>query len=124
MNGQIAGFLVIYGIALCIARKLCDKFFNRMPKGRITMTLKDTAKLMVSDDYKDRFKAEYFQLKIRHDKLCAMLNKWDARTLEFAPTCPRNLYDGQMRAMRWYLCVLENRARLEGVNLEGEGDNG
>lgn len=69
MNGQIAGFLVIYGIALCIARKLCDKFFNRMPKGRITMTLKDTAKLMVSDDYKDRFRAEYFQLKIRYDSL-------------------------------------------------------
>ena len=88
------------------------------------MSLKDTAKLMVNDDYKDRFSAEYFQLKIRYDKLCAMLNKWDAGTLEFAPTCPRNLYDGQMRAMRWYLCVLENRARLEGVNLEGEGDNG
>ena len=51
------------------------------------MTLKDTAKLMVSDDYKDRFRAEYFQLKIRYDKLCAMLNKWDAGTLEFAPTC-------------------------------------
>lgn len=124
MNGQIAGFLVIYGIALCIARKLCDKFFDRMPKERIAMTLKDTAKLMVSDDYKDRFRAEYFQLKIRYDKLCAMLNKWDAGTLEFAPTCPRNLYDGQMRAMRWYLCVLENRARLEGVDLKGGEDDG
>ena len=88
------------------------------------MTLKDTAKLMVSDDYKDRFRAEYFQLKIRYDKLCAMLNKWDAETLEFAPTCSHNLYDGQMRAMRWYLCVLENRARLEGVDLKGGEDDG
>ena len=88
------------------------------------MTLKDTAKLMVSDDYKDRFKAEYFQLKIRHDKLCAMLNNWDTRNLEFAPTCCRNLYDGQMLAMRWYLCVLVNRARLEGVDLNGGEDDG
>lgn len=37
------------------------------------MELKDTAALMCSDDYKDRFKAEYLQLKIRRDKLAAML---------------------------------------------------
>ena len=33
------------------------------------MELKDTIDLMTSEDYKDRFKAEYYQTKIRYDKL-------------------------------------------------------
>ena len=32
------------------------------------MELKDTIKLMESDDYKDRLKAEYYQVKIRREK--------------------------------------------------------
>lgn len=31
--------------------------------------LKDTINLMTSDDYKDQLLAEYWQLKIRHQKL-------------------------------------------------------
>ena len=31
--------------------------------------LKDTIELMTSENYKDRFKAEYWQTKIRYDKL-------------------------------------------------------
>ena len=41
------------------------------------MELKDTATLMVSSEYKERFKAEYYQLKIRLEKLKCMLQKWD-----------------------------------------------
>ena len=41
------------------------------------MELKDTATLMVNSDYKERFKAEYYQLKIRLKKLKCMLQKWD-----------------------------------------------
>lgn len=41
------------------------------------MELKDTATLMVSSNYKERFKAEYYQLKIRLEKLKYMLQKWD-----------------------------------------------
>lgn len=33
------------------------------------MELKDTIKLMESKDYKERFKAEYYQTKIRWEKL-------------------------------------------------------
>ena len=32
------------------------------------MELLDTVELMVSDDYKNRMKAEYLQTKIRYDK--------------------------------------------------------
>ena len=33
------------------------------------MKLQDTIELMNSSDFKDRFKAEYYQLKIRRDGL-------------------------------------------------------
>lgn len=36
------------------------------------MELKDTIELMNSSDYKERFKAEYLQVKIRYDKLHKM----------------------------------------------------
>lgn len=39
------------------------------------MNLSDTVELMNSADYKDRFKAEYYQVVIRYQKLKAMLEK-------------------------------------------------
>lgn len=38
-----------------------------MPNMR-AMELRDTAEMMNSADYKERFKAEYYQLKIRYGK--------------------------------------------------------
>lgn len=46
-----------------------------------------------------------------------MLEDWDAGTLKFRPTCPRSLYEMQIRAMKDYATVLETRAVLEGVIL-------
>ena len=79
--------------------------------------LNDTIELMRSDDYKDRFKAEYYQLKIRHEKLLAMRVKMDEGTLEFTPICPPSTYDLQLEYMEKYLAVLEARAAMEGVDL-------
>ena len=45
----------------------------------------DTAKLMVSKDYQDRFKAEYYQTKIRRDKLLKMIINYESGKLEFEP---------------------------------------
>ena len=83
----------------------------------MTMKLKDTIKSMESDSYKDRFVAEYCQLVIRYKKLTAMLDKWDAGTLNFTPTCPRSTYNMQIRAMSDYLAALEARAVMENVSL-------
>lgn len=47
------------------------------------MELKDTIEMMTSSDYKERFKAEYYQLKLRYDKLALMITKRDEGTLEF-----------------------------------------
>lgn len=82
------------------------------------MILADTIEKMVSDDYKERFKAEYEQLVIRYYGLCNMLEKWDNDTLNFNPTCPRSTYDLQIKAMEDYIAVLEARAVMEGVDLE------
>lgn len=81
------------------------------------MELKDTVELMESADYKDRFKAEYYQVKIRYEKLKKMLEKWDKDDLNFTPTCPRSTYDMQIRAMADYIAVLEARAVMENVDL-------
>lgn len=80
------------------------------------MELKETTALMNSADYKERFLAEYYQLSIRLDKLSSMLAKWDAGELNFTPSCPRALYDLQIRAMKDYLAVLEARAAIEQIN--------
>lgn len=81
------------------------------------MELKDTVKLMESTDYKDRFKAEYYQLVIRFKKLQAMLEKWDKGELNFTPTCPKAAYNFQIKAMGEYIASLEVRAAIEGVEL-------
>lgn len=81
------------------------------------MELKNTIEMMESADYKERFRAEYYQLAIRFEKLNAMLEKWDAGTLPFTPTCPRSTYNIQIRAMAEYLAALEARAVMEGVSL-------
>jgi hypothetical protein len=79
--------------------------------------LKDTVEMMNSDDYKERFKAEYLQTKIRYDKLHKMLVKYEAGTLDFEPTCPLNILIEQASHMGWYLKSLEVRAELEGIDL-------
>ena len=81
------------------------------------MELKDTIEMMTSEDYKERFKAEYYQNVIRFTKLKAMLDKWDKGELRFTPTCPRGVYDLQIRAMADYIVVLEARAAIENIEL-------
>lgn len=84
------------------------------------MELSDTVALMGSADYKERFKAEYCQTLIRYGKLKTMVENWDNGTLNFKPTCPRSLYDLQLKAMKEYIAVLEARAAIEGVDLTEE----
>lgn len=81
------------------------------------MELKDTRNMMESEDYKERFKAEYYQTKIRYDKLHAMTIKYEAGTLNFTPSCSLELLNEQKRHMGCYLHVLEVRAQVEGIDL-------
>ena len=80
-------------------------------------TLKETTEMMVSPDYKERFKAEYYQTRIRYEKLHSMLIKNEAGVLEFKPTCPVSKLMEQKRYMGEYLRMLEIRAAIEGIDL-------
>lgn len=82
------------------------------------MELKDTVEMMNSEDYKERFRAEYCQLVIRYGKLRYMLERWDEGTIKFQPTCPRSTYNMQIEAMANYIAVLEARAVMEGIDLK------
>jgi hypothetical protein len=90
------------------------------------MELKDTIEMMNSPDYKERFKAEYYQTKIRYEKLKKFNTKIEAsnRTMYMRPCvempkhdCPPDLLEEQQRVMGNYLHILEVRAEIEGIEL-------
>lgn len=82
------------------------------------MELKDTIEMMTSTDYKERFLAEYQQVKIRLEKLEAMLKKYKEGTLPFKPACSYELLLYQIMYMRGYLTILDKRAKIEGIDLD------
>lgn len=91
------------------------------------MELKDTIKLMESEDYKERFKAEYYQTKIRYEKLKKLNNKIEAyRYLDYNKRyimeepkhdCPADMLREQQQIMGNYLHILEVRAEVEQIEL-------
>lgn len=81
------------------------------------MELIDTVDLMTSDDYKDRFMAEYYQVKIRYQKLKSILDKYEEGTLDFEPSCSISLLMIQREIMEDYLNVLQDRAIVENIEI-------
>ena len=81
------------------------------------MQLKDTVEMMNSEDYKERFKAEYYQLLIRYDGLLSMLIKWENNMLGFEPKCSKETLENQVIFMQGYLDILRLRAEIEGIDL-------
>lgn len=81
------------------------------------MKLNETVDLMNSADYKERFKAEYLQLIIRIEGLSTMLGKYKAGTLNFTPSCSYDLLNAQFKTMGLYASYLEERALIEGIEL-------
>ena len=77
-----------------------------------------TVGLMLSDNFKERAKAEYHQLAIRCEKLEAMCKKYAAGELEFTPNCPLELLQKQLDHMQGYKEILEIRADIEGIDLQ------
>ena len=79
--------------------------------------MKNINELLNSEDYKDRFKGDYYQLEDKLTKLGNILDKWDNGILEFEPTCPKELLKEQFYIMRKYLTILEIRAAKEDIKL-------
>lgn len=80
--------------------------------------LNETIPAMNSDDFKERFKAEYWQLKIRVDNLEKMLARYKDGTLNFTPKCSYDILREQAIFMREYQRVLGVRALIEGIELD------
>ena len=81
------------------------------------MQLKDTVELMNSADYKERFKAEFYQLLIRLDSLTSMIINWENNTLDFDPKCSKETLENQVIFMKGYVDILLLRAKIEGIEL-------
>lgn len=79
------------------------------------MELQDTAYLMSSSDFKDRFKAEFYQLAIRYQKLKKMIDNYN--NLDFKPNCSRDLLFEQLIYMKHYMNILALRANIENIEL-------
>ena len=92
-------------------------------RGIKTSPLVDTVYKMISLDYKERLQAEYRQTKIRYEKLKNFCNRIEAAEMTGAKQpehdCPTYLLRDQQRAMGEYLHILEVRAIIENVDLEG-----
>lgn len=81
------------------------------------MKLNDTAEMMNSADYKERFRGEYLQLIIRIDGLSTMLDKYKKGILSFTPSCSYDLLNGQLKVMQLYKSYLIERAIIECIEL-------
>jgi hypothetical protein len=86
-------------------------------------TLNDTVPLMNSEDYKERFIGEYYQTKIRYERLKAFNTRITASAEcltvpEPAHDCPIHILRRQQKIMGEYLHILELRAVMENINLE------
>lgn len=80
------------------------------------MRLADTVNLMYSNDWKDRFIAEYIQLQIRIIKLEEVLNNTsDSFTAPDSMT--KAIMFKQLDAMESYKVCLEKRADIAGIDL-------
>lgn len=80
------------------------------------MELNETVDGMLSDDYKDRFKAEFNQLGIRAMKLWRMIHNW--RVLEFKPACSKDMLQEQNDIQWMEIKVLKRRALIEHIKLD------
>lgn len=90
-------------------------------KEKNNMELKETVELMNSKDYKERFVAEYHQVKIRYEKLKNLCNKIEVEEMLGKEVtkhdCPLELLREQQKYMGLYLSILEKRALIENVEL-------
>lgn len=79
--------------------------------------MKDTVEMMLSEDYKACFKAEYYQAITNYNKLKWLLNKADNGNIEFLFAFSRDLCDAQIKAMEDYIYILKVRALIENIDL-------
>ena len=68
-------------------------------------------------DYKQRIIREHRELQERISKLAHMLEGYAGGMLDFTPACSFQLLESQLHAMEAYASILQERARIEQVDL-------
>ena len=111
----------------CEKNACCENTESKKPLPLMQREFLATIDGMTSPDYKERFKAEYWQTKIRYERLKAFNTKIAAAQLTSdkgalgvdMPThdCPDYLLREQQKHMGEYLQILEIRAVIEGISL-------
>ena len=79
--------------------------------------LQETVYAMTSDDYRQRFIAEYAQVAIRANKLSDVINRYFNDTLDFKLECDIWLLVEQYMVMKHYIEILQKRAEIESIDL-------
>ena len=72
---------------------------------------------MLGADFKNRFKAEYYQLDNRIAGLERMLKGYREGALDFTPNCSYDLLHTQLVYMKCYKEILEERMKIENIEL-------
>lgn len=89
---------------------------NHKEDNKVTAyTMNDAVSMVLSDDYKKRFIAEYVETKIRYERLHNIIIKWCAGKADFVTDI--ELLEEQAKYMGNYLKVLEIRAVKEDIEL-------
>lgn len=79
--------------------------------------LNETIEMMNSTDFKERFRAEYYQLEIRTTGLKKMMTQYKNGELKFEPKSSYEMFYNQYISMVDYLKALKDRAEVEGIEL-------
>ena len=115
---------------ICELNILRRKEVNKMDESKMMACsckpyneFEETVPLMLSEDYKARFVAEYRQTKIRYERLNKFCNRIEAARRSGGKLdmpkhdCDLDLLLEQLSAMGHYLHVLEIRAVIEHIDL-------
>ena len=80
--------------------------------------MKDTIEDMISTDYRERFRAEYNQTKIRLERLSKLIDDYENHNLTFQPKSRLYMLVNQKVCMLKYIKILRDRALIEEIDLE------
>lgn len=95
--------------------------------GKLVRRSRDTdgiCSLSMQSDYKQRMIREHRELQERIIKLAHMLEGYAEGTLDFTPACSFQLLESQLYAMETYANILQERARIEQVDLNAPLEGG
>lgn len=83
----------------------------------LNITLKDVAPSVAVRGYKTRAVAEYWEAKLRYDKVHFLVTSYHAGKLKFNPATPIKVLEKEDQILSEYISVLEERAKFEQIDL-------